>query len=112
MGLESIIKYCITSILILSCCGCTEKAQNVSENPIGEYVYFDQYKCLHVEGRCLKLTLTEDGVKPNFMVTRIPTIELRYLENTCASCVTDKIYKDLEEIVESNNEKEDSISVE
>ncbi len=98
-------------IVLVMLCGCTtENKEKVVE--IGEYVYIDQYKCLHVNRSCIKLIFSEEGERPNYMVTRVPTIELDYFERTCASCVTDNIYKDLREIIVSNNEEErDSVSL-
>ena len=54
----------------------------------------------------------EEGERPNYMVSRVPVTELIYFERTCASCVSDEIYKELSKIVESNNEERDSISIE
>lgn len=91
------------SLLIFSVtiCGCKEKKQPQKQE-IGEYVYLDQYKCIHVRQNCIKLMVSNDGERQNYMVDRISLNEINKLYQTCSWCINDEIYKDLQAIIEKN----------
>ena len=93
-------------LLFISCLllfSCSEKKEKPAESSIGEYLYIDQYSCIHVKQRCIKLTFSDEGESPNYMVKRLSLGELRYIGRTCSNCVSDEIYKELQNIVENNN---------
>jgi hypothetical protein len=94
-------KYLLPAIAIMIC-GCKNSNQENTSDKIGEYLYIDQYKCLHIKENCFELMFGEENEKPNYMINRIPTKELKRIGKTCSYCVTDKIYKELLRMTEKN----------
>lgn len=103
METRIIIWVCLL-ISVLSSCSVGKKKKDFK--PVGEYIYLDQYNCIHVDRKCFKLWSDGDeNDKPNYMIKRIRSKELGYIPSTCSDCVTDEAYNILMKYIESNEEE-------
>lgn len=101
--------YAIISLVVFVIYGCKNNEQP-KKKELGEYVYIDQYKCIHADQVCFKLRFGGEEERPNYMVKRMPVNKLRNLNSTCSWCVNDEIYKELQSMIK-NNETSDSLLI-
>lgn len=91
-------------IAAIAICGCSPKTKQ--ESAIGEYVYLDSYGVLHVKNPCvLGLSITDaNGNEYYKSVQRLDlyAIEPIHLMRSCAWCIDDETYEELQEIVMLN----------
>ena len=99
----------IASLIICSFIACTSsKKENVKqEESIGQYLYLDQYNCLHTNKNCVMLLIggeTENTSHTNYPVIFIKVEQIRNLAGFkfCSDCFTDALYGTLQDIVNKN----------
>lgn len=97
--------------MICSFISCTSsKKENVKqEENIGQYLYLDQYNCLHTNKNCIMLLIggeTENTSHTNYPVNFIEVEQIRNLTGFkfCSDCFTDKLYKTLQNMVDDNKQ--------
>lgn len=100
-----VISLLFISLFIIGLISCIDKKEKKDKKEeIGEYLYVDQYSCMHIKQNCIELMFSGEDEKPNYMVKRVPTKSLYRLNKTCSHCVTDEIYKKLIGIIEENKQ--------
>ena len=95
------IQWCLIVVFgVLAVCGCKENEPQKKKT--GEYLYIDQYNCIHAERSCYELRFFSSETNPNYMVDRIETSKLLNFDKykTCSYCVDDDMYKEITNSIE------------
>lgn len=111
----------IISVLIVCtfiACTSSNKENVKQEESIGQFLYLDQYNCLHSNRNCVMLLIggeTENSSHTNYPVTFIKVEEIKSIDGFkfCSDCFTDKLYENFVDIVNDNRllQNQDAITV-
>lgn len=105
----------IISILIVCifiACTSSNKGNVKQEEGIGQFLYLDQYNCLHTNRNCVMLLIggeTENSSHTNYPVTFIEVKQIRNLDGFkfCSDCFTDELYDKLQHTIQNNDRQSD-----